>query len=100
MSTGAALRDAGTAQVVENAGAWADEVGLAFRWWLNTEAPEEFALEDFRACVERYGIGQPHHVNAWGGLAKRFGHLIEPVGYTQSQRPSAHARLTRTYRRK
>ena len=100
MSTGQQLRDAGTAQVLENAGAWGDEVSLAFQWWLRTEAPEEFALEDFRACVERYGIGQPHHVNAWGGLAKKFAHLIEPVGYRQSLRLSAHARLTRTYKRK
>jgi len=100
MNTGQQLRDAGIKQVLDNAAAWADEVGLAFQWWLRTEAPEEFALEDFRACVERYGIGQPHHVNAWGGLAKKFAHLIEPVGYRQSLRLSAHARLTRTYRRK
>ena len=100
MTASAQLRDAGINQVLDNAAAWADEVGLAFRWWLNTEAPEEFALEDFRACVERYGIGQPHHVNAWGGLAKKFANLIEPVGYRQSLRLSAHARLTRTYKRR
>lgn len=99
MSTGQQLRDAGIDQVLDNAAAWADEVGLAFQWWLRTEAPEEFALEDFRACVERYGIGQPHHVNAWGGLAKKFADRITPIGYTTSVRPQAHARVTRTYRR-
>ena len=100
MSAGADLRDAGIDQVLDNAEAWAEEVGRAFHWWLETQAPEVFAIEDFRSCAESHGLPQPHHVNAWGGLAKRFGHLIEPVGYTQSQRPSAHARLTRTYKRK
>lgn len=100
MSAGAALRDAGIDQVLDHAADWATEVRLAFRWWLETEAPEEFAIEDFRACVERYGITKPHHVNAWGGLSKKFAHLIEPVGYRQSLRSSAHARLTRTYKRK
>lgn len=100
MTSGAALRDDGIDQVLDNTGAWLGSVTRAFHWWLETQAPEVFALEDFRTCVEGYGIEKPHHVNAWGGLAKRFAHMIEPVGYTQSQRPSAHARLTRTYKRK
>ena len=51
------------------------------------------------AALRDAGIDQML-ANAWGGLAKKFAHLIEPVGYRQSLRLSAHARLTRTYKRK
>lgn len=101
MNEGAVLRDAGIQQVMAHNEDWAGEVTRAFHWWINRIDPHDtFALEDFRACVEELGMPQPHHVNAWGGLAKRFAHLIEPVGYAQSSRPSSHARITRLYRKK
>lgn len=99
METGAAMRDAGISVVMENAAEWADEIEVAFNWWLNNLAPAEFSLEQFRMFVEAHDMPPPHHPNAWGGLAKKFADRITPVGFTTSVRPSAHARLTRTYRR-
>lgn len=96
---GAALRDAGIARVMETAQPWADEAQAAFTHWLMYCASDEFSLEQFRAWAEVNGLPQPHHPNAWGGFTKRVKHLITPVGYTQSTRASAHARLTRTYRK-
>lgn len=98
MTTGAALRDAGIDAVMANAQAWAEEVERGWRHWLHNQAPEEFTLEQFRVWVTPY-IGEPHHPNAWGGLAKRFASDITHTGFTTSARPQAHARLTRTYRR-
>ena len=97
--SGAALRDQGIEQVMENAANWADEVEVAFNWWLEHAAPDTFTLEQFRMFVEQHEMPPPHHPNAWGGLAKKFADRITPVGYTTSARPSSHARLTRTYRR-
>lgn len=99
MTSGAALRDEGIEVVMENAAEWADEVEVAFNWWLEHIAPAEFTLEQFRMFVEAHDMPPPHHPNAWGGLAKKFANRITPIGYSNSARPSAHARLTRTYRR-
>lgn len=98
MNTGAALRDAGIETVMANAQAWADEVEHGWRFWLQHHAPDEFTLEQFRMWVTPH-IGEPHHPNAWGGLAKRFASDMKHTGFTTSARPQAHARLTRTYRR-
>lgn len=98
MNTGAALRDAGISAVMSNAQAWADEVEHGWRHWLQWQAPDTFTLEQFRVWVTPY-IGEPHHPNAWGALAKRFASDIVATGFTTSERPQAHARLTRTYRR-
>lgn len=99
MATGAALRDQGIELVMDNAADWASEIQVAFNWWLDNVAPDEFTLEKFRMFVEANDMPPPHHPNAWGGLAKKFADRIKPVGYTTSARPKAHARLTRTYRR-
>lgn len=96
--SGAQLRDEGIALVMDNAAGWADEIEQAWRHWLRYQAPPEFTLEQFRVWVTPH-IGEPHHPNAWGGLAKRFARYIKPVGYTTSARPQAHARVTRIYRR-
>lgn len=98
-ATGAELRDEGIAQVMDNAAVWSAEIGVAFNWWLEHLAPAEFTLEQFRMFVEAHDMPPPHHPNAWGGLAKRFADRIQPVGFTTSTRPQAHARLTRTYKR-
>jgi hypothetical protein len=97
---GASLRDAGIARVMETARPWADEAQAAFAHWLTHCATEEFSLEQFRAWAEANGLPQPHHPNAWGGLTKKLAPYITPVGFTQSTRTAAHARLTRTYRKK
>lgn len=99
MITGPYLRDEGIEQVMSSEEAWAEEIGVAFHWWLKNCAAEEFTFEQFRMFVQGYGVPEPHHPNVWGGLAKRFAYLIEPVGHAMSVRPKAHARLTRTYRR-
>lgn len=97
--SGAALRDEGIKQVMDNAAEWADEVEVAFNWWLKHIAPAEFTLEQFRMFVEAHDMPPPHHPNAWGGLAKKFADRITPIGYFTSVRPAAQARMTRTYRR-
>jgi hypothetical protein len=97
---GPALRDAGIARVMENNDIWAHEVERAFRYWLAAESDPVFTFEQFRVWATSNGLGEPHHPNAWGGLTKRFKHFVQPVGYTTSERPEAHARLTRTYTRK
>lgn len=96
---GAALRDDGIARVMSAEEEWAEDAGVAFNYWLNNVAPVEFTLEAFRMYVEAHDMPEPHHPNVWGGLAKRFADRIQPVGYTTSVRPQAHARLTRIYRR-
>lgn len=100
MNTGAQLRDEGIEQVLDNAVHWAHDVEPAFRYWLAVHAPGVFTLEMFRTWALANGLAEPHHPNAWGGLAKRFKGYLEPVGYANSERPQAHARLTRTYTRK
>lgn len=96
---GAALRDDGIEIVLNNSGEWLELAQSQFDWWLENQAPEEFTLEQFRLFWDSFLFPQPHHPNAWGGLAKKFANRIKPVGYTTSARPQAHARLTRTYRR-
>ncbi len=96
---GAQRRDAGIERVLENHAEWKYEVSCAFSWWLENAAPVEFTFESFRNFLEACHFPEPHHPNAWGGLAKTFADRIKPVGYATSARPQAHARLTRTYRR-
>jgi len=99
MVTGQALRDEGIELVLENSDDWGQEAQVAFNWWLEHLAPEVFTLEQFRTFVLDAGMPPPHHPNVWGGLAKKFADRITPVGFAISERPSAHARVTRTYRR-
>jgi hypothetical protein len=99
MSTGAQLRDQGITLVLDNAADWALVSQVNFTFWLEHAAPAEFTIEDFRIYAANNGMPEPHHPNAWGAMSKRFKKLIKPIGYTQSQRPLAHSRLTRTYQR-
>ena len=99
MSSGEQLRDQGITLVLDNAADWALVSQVNFTFWLEHVAPTEFSIEDFRIYAAKNGMPEPHHPNAWGAMSKRFSHLIQPVGYTQSQRPAAHSRLTRTYKR-
>lgn len=99
MTTGAQLRDQGVAQVMLAEVSWATDVDNAFDYWLKHEAAPVFTFEQFRVWAEAHGITQPHHPNAWSALAKRYAGRITVVGYTKSERPEAHSRLTRTYRK-
>lgn len=56
---------------------------------------EPFTVNDVRDLV----VLEPHHVNAWGGqinAAVKAGR-IRRVGFTESDRPEAHARVIRVY---
>ncbi len=99
MSTGAQLRDHGIAQVLKHHDNWAMVSTLKFSFWLEHIAPIEFCIEDFRTYAESTGMRMTNPPNAWGAISKGFKKLIRTVGYTHSQRPSAHARLPRTYQR-
>jgi hypothetical protein len=99
MSTGTELRDAGIALVGKSNESWLLSSSTYFYYWLKFVAPEEFTIEDFRMYAAGNGLPEPHHPNAWGALSRRHRTLIKPVGYTQSQRPLAHSRLTRTYQK-
>jgi hypothetical protein len=93
------LRDQGITLVLDNAGDWALVSQVNFSFWLEHVAAHTFSIEDFRIYAAANGMPEPHHPNAWGAISKRFKHLIKTVGYTQSLRPLAHSRLTRTYQR-
>jgi hypothetical protein len=100
LTLGRHLRDVGMAQAAEHAGPtfreWAADVigDLASRG-------EPFTSDHLEQAIEHDPNGiRPDSRNAIGaafGAASRRG-VIEPVGYTQSQRPEAHARVVRVWR--
>ena len=99
MKTGAQLRDAGITLVGNHNEDWLLKSTFKFTFWLEFVAPKEFTIEDFRIYAAANGLPEPSHPNAWGALSRRHRNLIKQVGYTQSQRPLAHSRLTRTYQK-
>ena len=99
MSTGTQLRDQGITLVEKSNEDWLLKSTFKFHYWLKFVAPNEFTIEDFRVYAHDDGLDEPNHPNAWGALSRRHRNLIKQVGYTQSQRPLAHSRLTRTYQR-
>lgn len=100
MATGQQLRDDGIALVNNNSGSWGAESDAAFNYWLAHVASYTFTIEQFRVWATARGLQEPHHPNAWGGLARRYRNQIACVGFTTSERPQAHARATRVYMRK
>lgn len=99
MSTGTELRDQGITLVEKSNEEWLLKSAYKFIYWLEFVALKEFTIEDFRIYAADNGLPEPSHPNAWGSLTKRHRNLIKQVGYTQSVRPLAHSRLTRTYER-
>lgn len=90
---GQAARDEGAARVLENAGQeWRDRIaflidGLARRL-------PDLTADDVRAEVERTGMDQPHHVNAYGAAmlaAARRGSIRRTMQLRYSERPEAHS---------
>lgn len=103
--TGEQLRDAGMAQVSENAGEWRDVArAAAERWFNQLPAGMQFTAEDIRDDIQST-VGTPHHDNAWsavlGGRARSWlkNESIVFIGTRTASRPQAHARILRVYRK-
>ena len=94
---GRSLKDAGIKLVLDHAEEWEDQAELAFDWWLESVADQQFTMDDFRTFCEEIELPQPHHPNAWGAFTKKVQSRIHPVGFIESKRPSAHARVIRMY---
>jgi hypothetical protein len=98
LSEGRALRDQGTAVAGDDAPAvlvsdWKAKAAEAMETLI--QGGTEFSADDLVAIA-----GEPPVPNMLGGLflgASR-GNRIQPVGFTQSARPSAHARVQRTWK--
>ena len=105
--SGRVYRDAGMAQVSENAKDWADDVRAAAEYWLrkrDTGSHNGFTSEILRVYLtEVRGLPEPHHHNAWsavlGSLLRRWvkDRKIVCDGFVTSSNPSSHARAIRLY---
>lgn len=93
LTLGRQARDEGTTLVLENAGQeWRDRIaflidGLARRL-------PELTADDVRAEVERTGMGEPHHVNAYGAAmlaAAKRGSIRRTMRLKLSERAEAHS---------
>jgi len=96
---GKSLKEAGIKLVLDHATEWKEQAELAFNWWLESVAPETFTIDDFRDFCEEIELPSPHHCNAWGAFTRKLQGRIHPVGFVESKRPSAHARVIRMYQR-
>jgi hypothetical protein len=96
---GRSLKDAGIKLVLDHSSEWQEQADLAFDWWIQSVAPEKFTIDDFRDFCEEIELPQPHHPNAWGAFGRRIQKRLHPVGFIESKRPSAHARIIRMYER-
>jgi len=89
---GEKLRDAGIAQVLENAGDnWQ---AAATQLVQDLLSGQEVLAEDWRLLCEQHGI-VPHHSNAWGGLTNSFvraGVIVDTGRLSKSKDPRSHAR--------
>lgn len=94
----ATLREAFTAQVLNNSQPWGDRAFEAFK---GLDLPEEFTAEVIRfAITER--VGAPHHSNAWGAFIMRLSRakLIAKTGrWVNGTDPRSHAAALPVYRR-
>jgi hypothetical protein len=96
---GRSLKDAGIKLVLDHAAEWKEQADLAFDWWLESVAEDRFTIDDFRSFCEEIEFPEPHHPNAWGAFTRKLQGRIHPVGFIESKRPSAHARVIRMYQR-
>ena len=104
--TGKQLRDAGIKQVTTHNSEWAADVvrlmGIDFAL-LPTDCL--FTGEDFHQWMDNRGIEQPAHANAWAAvIGSQFRRwlregVIEEAGAVIAQRPKAHRRLIRLYKK-
>ena len=104
--TGQQLRDEGMKQVTTHNSEWAAEATQLMQ--------ADFALlrsnclftgEDFHQWMDNRGIEQPAHANAWAAvIGSQFRRwlregVIEEAGAVIAQRPKAHRRLIRLYKK-
>lgn len=91
---GQTLRDEGIALVEENTDdAWNDEVDSVIETLANSR--DSFTSDDVWANVSFL----PHHNSSMGAAFNRAAKsgLIKKVGWVESRRPSAHARVVRVW---
>ena len=72
-------------------GGWANEAIRILEGFLRVRTTP-FLAEEFRVWCERYGLPNPPHKRAWGGVmlrACKMG-LIEKAGYEKTTNPLAH----------
>jgi hypothetical protein len=103
---GRVLRDDGMALVEENSGAWKDDAKRSMDIWFEQQPIDKFFVgEDIRLELERNGMEQPHHHNAWsaviGGRIRMWlrTERIEVYGLQAGKDPKAHARRMVMYRK-
>lgn len=91
--TGQQLKDAGIASVETHSAEWQDhaaEVIADLAW-----SGRQFSTDDFHARLKYL----PHHPNAIGAAFRRAqkSGVIRRVGWQQSERAAAHARVIAVY---
>jgi hypothetical protein len=74
--TGKSRRDEGTKRVLNNAGEkWREDYRAAIsKWYASLPVGSQFTGEKLREAVKKAGVDDPHHVNAWGAMARAFTH--------------------------
>lgn len=95
MSTGAELRDAGVARVLEHTEErWKAEANRVIDEW--AAAGYAFTAEHLRTHVG----DPPGHQNAMGAIfrAAVARKRIRPIAFTTAKRPTSHAGVLRVYR--
>lgn len=99
VSTGSKLRDEAISRVVENAAdVWKVEYkNCARQWWAQLPAGSKFTGETLRLEAKKRGLRDPHHPNAWGGMASSIirrllkgGHIKED-GRASASASKSHA---------
>jgi len=107
IETGAELRDAGMKRVIEHNADWAFLASTMLDQELNClPVGTLFTGEDLHLILADRGLEEPMHVNAWaaaiGAKVRRWLRTgdIEQAGATTANRPAAHGRLIRRYRKR
>ena len=96
---GAALKQAGMAQALENSGEWVDIALTEFRGWAKAQKRRgltTITIEQFRAQA----LHQPPSHKAWGGFAYRASKagLIRPTGqFVLAAAPRTRSHPIRTW---
>ena len=89
--TGEDLKERGLASVEDNSEPWM-RAAVSTLERARLETP--WTCDDLREVLEAANLGEPHHPNAWGALARNVAKArgLKIVGYTKSGRASAHVR--------
>ncbi|MDO5535357.1 MAG: hypothetical protein Q4F65_11990 [Propionibacteriaceae bacterium] len=103
MTTGAALRDSGVADVLAADTAVHRDFAPLIREAVEVVGADgaHFTSDDIRAWLElTYPDRRPHHANVYGGTLQRLADArrLVPVGYRPSTRPGARHRIVRVWR--